>query len=542
MVVQIIRGTRSEKYAAKDWSCEVCGNFNKINHFLIFDLPAFYCGRCKKMYDGIIYFNLADVEVNGKSILPEVKHQRGKHDDSPIDAMDPMILADTYNMMFGENEKIMEYSGLHKMLYTGLILKECSRRTVKDTERATHSDVVAVNLGKFEHICQCIADGRGVVGAFPVGKNLHLLKFGEVYSPPVSNAVGHAVMLIGAIFYQGSTIYIFLNSWGKEFCALRDENGELIVGGIGMIEGLLLFNPIVLSRSWEKGVNGQLTGSWRQDLTEIEALLELECINMPAKLMPTFTNKQVNACAPYSGRYDFESTIDEVKLQNTRTLDMECNRCLLQPRVEICKDGTSILDGAEDKKPIEGRTEQLGFAIEESTSNFDKEKLQERLEKLSGGVAVLKIDAASEVEVGEQDRVTDAPNATKAAVEDGIVPSGIALLYTSKDLDKLETTNFDQKTGVQIMPSALKTPVQTIASNADAEGAIIAGKLLGQENTCLGYDSAKGEYVDMVKAGIIDLLKLIRTALIDAASLSSQMTTPEATIVELPRKRAVLQQ
>lgn len=104
-----------------------------------------------------------------------------------------------------------------------------------------------------EHICQCIADGRGVIGVFSAGKNLQLLKFGEVYSPPVSTTMGHAVLLIGAIFYQGRIIYIFLNSWGKDFCALWDENRKLIVGGIGMVEGVLLFNPIVLSRSWEEG-------------------------------------------------------------------------------------------------------------------------------------------------------------------------------------------------------------------------------------------------------------------------------------------------
>lgn len=160
--------------------------------------------------------------------------------------------------------------------------------------------------------------------------------------------------------------------------------------------------------------------------------------------------------------------------------------------------------------------------------------------KLSGGVAVLKIGGASETEIGEKkDRVTDALNATKAAVEEGIVPGGgVALLYASKDLDKLQTVNFDQKIGVQIIKNALKAPVQTIASNAGVEGAVIAGKLLEQENTDLGYDAAKGEYVDMVKAGIIDPLKVIRTALMDAASVSSLMTTTESIIVEAPKEES----
>ncbi|KAF3457508.1 hypothetical protein FNV43_RR02166 [Rhamnella rubrinervis] len=206
-------------------------------------------------------------------------------------------------------------------------------------------------------------------------------------------------------------------------------------------------------------------------------------------------------------------------------------------KVTISKDDTVVLDGAGDKKAIEERCEQIRSAIELSTSDYDKEKLQERLAKLSGGVAVLKIGGASETEVSEKkDRVTDALNATKAAVEEGIVAGGgVALLYASKELEKLQTANFDQKIGVQIIQNALKTPVHTIASNAGVEGAVVVGKLLEQDDPDLGYDAAKGEYVDMVKAGIIDPLKVIRTALVDAASVSSLMTTTEAVVVELPK-------
>ncbi|CAJ2629282.1 chaperonin CPN60-2, mitochondrial-like [Trifolium pratense] len=205
-------------------------------------------------------------------------------------------------------------------------------------------------------------------------------------------------------------------------------------------------------------------------------------------------------------------------------------------KITISKDDTVILDGAGDKKAIEERCEQIRSAVENSTSDYDKEKLQERLAKLSGGVAVLKIGGASEAEVGERkDRVTDALNATKAAVEEGIVPGGgVALLYASNELSKLPTANFDQKIGVQIIQNALKTPVHTIASNAGVEGAVVVGKLLEQDNPDLGYDAAKGEYVDMVKAGIIDPLKVIRTALVDAASVSSLMTTTEAIVSDLP--------
>ncbi|CAK9164592.1 unnamed protein product [Ilex paraguariensis] len=206
-------------------------------------------------------------------------------------------------------------------------------------------------------------------------------------------------------------------------------------------------------------------------------------------------------------------------------------------KATVSKDDTIILDGAGDKKAIEERCEQIRATIESSTSDYDKEKLQERLAKLSGGVAVLKIGGASEIEVSEKkDRVTDALNATKAAVEEGIVPGGgVALLYASKELEKLPTANFDQKIGVQIIQNALKTPVYTIASNAGVEGAVVVGKLLEQDNSDLGYDAAKGEYVDMVKAGIIDPVKVIRTALVDAASVASLMTITEAVVAEIPK-------
>ncbi|CAL5413690.1 unnamed protein product [Camellia sinensis] len=187
----------------------------------------------------------------------------------------------------------------------------------------------------------------------------------------------------------------------------------------------------------------------------------------------------------------------------------------------ITDHDTVVIDGAGDKEALEERCEQIRSAIDLSTSDYDKEKLQERLAKLSGGVAVLKIGGASEAEVGEKkDRVTDALTATKAALEEGIVPGGgVALLYASKELDKLPTANFDQKIGVQIIQNALKMPVHTIASNAGVEGSVVVRKLLEQDNPHLGYDAAKGEYVDMVKAGIIDPLKVITTALSVASSV-----------------------
>ncbi|CAI0392242.1 unnamed protein product [Linum tenue] len=208
-------------------------------------------------------------------------------------------------------------------------------------------------------------------------------------------------------------------------------------------------------------------------------------------------------------------------------------------KITVSLDDSIIMHGGGDKKEIEERCDQLRTSIEKSTSMFDKEKAQERLSKLSGGVAVFKVGGISEVEVGEKkDRVTDALNATKAAVEEGIVPGGgVALLYASKALDNLKAENEDQKRGIEIIQNALKAPAHTIVSNAGFDAAVVLGKLLDQENHNLGYDAAKGEYVDMVKEGIIDPLKVIRTALVDAASVSLLLTTTEASVTENPNEK-----
>ncbi|KAL9235464.1 hypothetical protein vseg_010222 [Gypsophila vaccaria] len=203
-------------------------------------------------------------------------------------------------------------------------------------------------------------------------------------------------------------------------------------------------------------------------------------------------------------------------------------------KVTVSRDDTIVLNGGGDKKLIEERCEELRTAMEESTSTFDKEKAQERLSKLSGGVAVFKVGGASEAEVSERkDRVTDALNATRAAVEEGIVPGGgVALLYATEVLENLQTKNEDQRRGVQIVKNALKAPTYTIVKNAGGEAPLVIGKLLERNDHSLGYDASKGQYVDMVKAGIIDPVKVIRTALADAASVSSLLTTTEAAITE----------
>merc|ERR550537_235742 len=205
-------------------------------------------------------------------------------------------------------------------------------------------------------------------------------------------------------------------------------------------------------------------------------------------------------------------------------------------KITVSKDDTIILDGAGGKEAIEERCEQLREAVAETSSDYDREKMSERQAKLSGGVAVLKIGGASEVEVGEKkDRVVDALNATKAAVDEGIVAGGgTALLAATKKLDALENgmANFDQKVGVQIIRAALKVPVRTIAGNAGVEGSVVVEKVLASNEQNWGYDAATGEYGCMIKAGVIDPLKVVRTALVDAASVSSLMMTSECMITE----------
>jgi len=211
-------------------------------------------------------------------------------------------------------------------------------------------------------------------------------------------------------------------------------------------------------------------------------------------------------------------------------------------QVKVTKDDTIILDGAGDPKTIEDRCSQLRDAIAASTSDYEREKLEERLGKLSGGVAVVKVGGASEVEVNEKkDRITDALNATKAAISEGIVPGGgSALLYASKSLEALKketkSKNFDQGQGVQIVQDALKVPARTIANNAGYEGSVVVEKLLSQASFAWGFNAQNGEYVDMYKVGIIDPTKVVRTALVDAASVASLMTTTEAVIVDKPKK------
>jgi chaperonin GroEL len=207
-------------------------------------------------------------------------------------------------------------------------------------------------------------------------------------------------------------------------------------------------------------------------------------------------------------------------------------------KVRITKDETTIIDGAGKNTDIKARVAQIRQQIEDTSSDYDREKLQERLAKLSGGVAVIRVGGATEIEVKERkDRVDDAMHATRAAVEEGIVAGGgTALLYATRTLDKLKPENADQAVGVQIVRRALEAPVRQIAENAGVEGSIVVGKLFDQKSLDFGFNAQTGEFVDLVKTGIIDPVKVIRTTLQNAASVAGLLITTEATVSEIPQK------
>jgi len=222
-----------------------------------------------------------------------------------------------------------------------------------------------------------------------------------------------------------------------------------------------------------------------------------------------------------------------IKLENV-TLEMLGKA----KKVLVDKDNTTIVEGAGKKTDIQARCKQLRAQIEETTSDYDKEKLQERLAKLAGGVAIIRVGGSTEVEVKERkDRVDDGLHATRAAVEEGIVPGGgVALARASLILAKLKADNDDQRVGIEIVRKAIQSPLRQIAENAGEDGAVIAGKTLDKDEYNYGFDAQTGEFKDLVKSGIIDPTKVVRTALQNAASVGALMITTEAMVAERPAK------
>ena len=223
-----------------------------------------------------------------------------------------------------------------------------------------------------------------------------------------------------------------------------------------------------------------------------------------------------------------------IKLENVKIADLGKAKKIL-----IEKENTTIVEGAGKKPDIQGRCSQIRAQIEETTSDYDREKLQERLAKLAGGVAVIRVGGSTEVEVKERkDRVDDSLHATRAAVEEGIVPGGgVALARASLILSKIKADNDDQRFGIEIVRKAIQTPLRQIAENAGEDGAVIAGKTLEHDEYNYGFDAQTGEFKDLVKAGIIDPTKVVRTALQDAASVAGLLVTTEAMVAEKPEKK-----
>ena len=222
-----------------------------------------------------------------------------------------------------------------------------------------------------------------------------------------------------------------------------------------------------------------------------------------------------------------------MKLENVTLADLgSCKK------VEVTKDDTTIIDGDGQKDLIKARAEQIRKQIAETSSDYDREKLQERLAKISGGVAVIKVGGASEVEVKEKkDRIDDALHATRAAVKEGVVAGGgVALLYSHKTLEALKPANQDQKVGIDIIRKAIQAPIRQIAENAGVDGAVVAGKLMESSDANFGYNAQSGEYTDMIKAGIVDPTEVVRTALQDAASVAGLLITTESMVTEAPQK------
>ncbi|WP_312808019.1 TCP-1/cpn60 chaperonin family protein, partial [Agrobacterium cavarae] len=225
-----------------------------------------------------------------------------------------------------------------------------------------------------------------------------------------------------------------------------------------------------------------------------------------------------------------------IKLENV-TLDMLGKA----KKVSISKENTTIVDGSGQKTDIEGRVAQIKAQIEETSSDYDREKLQERLAKLAGGVAVIRVGGATEVEVKERkDRIDDALNATRAAVQEGIVAGGGTALLRSAQKITVKGVNDDQEAGINIVRRALQSLVRQIADNAGDEASIVVGKLLDKDDDNFGYNAQTGEYGDMIAMGIVDPVKVVRTALQNAASVASLLITTEAMIAELPKKDSAM--
>ncbi|KAM9958718.1 hypothetical protein ACTFIW_012307 [Dictyostelium discoideum] len=335
----------------------------------------------------------------------------------------------------------------------------------------------------------------------------------------------------GMKFDQGFISRYFINEAKEQKCEFDDPVILVVDGKISNVQQLVPILEIVHSKHKKLVI---IADNIEGDALSALIFNKMRGLQVCAVKAPGFGDlKRVNLqdIAVISGAQVISEEL------GVRLEDVDITMLGSAKKITIDSDSTIILDGAGDKAAIQERVELIRESLTRTTSDYDKTQLETRLAKIGGGVAVIRVGGASEVEVGEKkDRITDALNATKAAVEEGIVPGGgTALLYSTLALKKIKMDNFDQTIGVKIVRDALLIPCKTIANNAGVEGSVVIGRLLSKRDFEYGYNAQKGVYENMIQAGIIDPTKVVRTALIDAASVASLMTTTEAMVVEIKK-------
>ncbi|EAL63321.1 chaperonin 60 [Dictyostelium discoideum AX4] len=335
----------------------------------------------------------------------------------------------------------------------------------------------------------------------------------------------------GMKFDQGFISRYFINDAKEQKCEFDDPVILVVDGKISNVQQLVPILELVHSKHKKLVI---IADNIEGDALSALIFNKMRGLQVCAVKAPGFGDlKRVNLqdIAVISGAQVISEEL------GVRLEDVDITMLGSAKKITIDSDSTIILDGAGDKAAIQERVELIRESLTRTTSDYDKTQLETRLAKIGGGVAVIRVGGASEVEVGEKkDRITDALNATKAAVEEGIVPGGgTALLYSTLALKKIKMDNFDQTIGVKIVRDALLIPCKTIANNAGVEGSVVIGRLLSKRDFEYGYNAQKGVYENMIQAGIIDPTKVVRTALIDAASVASLMTTTEAMVVEIKK-------
>jgi len=399
-------------------------------------------------------------------------------------------------------------------------------RVVEELKRLSRPITTAEEISQVATIS---ANGDKVIGDLIASAMEKVGKEGVITVQDGKTLKDELEIIEGMKFNQGFISRYFITEVKDQKCELEDPLILVCDGKISNIHSLV---PIL------EAVHGQrrklliIAESVEGDALAALIVNKLRGFQVCAVKAPGFGDSrkvQLQDIAVITGAQVLSEELG-IKLENS-----DISMLGTAKKVTISSEDTIILDGAGEKSAIQERVELIREAISRATTEYDKTQLQERLAKISGGVGVIRVGGASEVEVGEKkDRIVDALNATRAAVEEGIVPGGgTALLYSTRILKGIKMANFDQDIGVKIVRDALLVPCKTIANNAGVDGSVVIGKLMSKKDTENGYNAQTGRYENMIKAGIIDPTKVVRTALVDAASVASLMTTTEAMVVDI---------